>query len=94
MSPAGTTSSLGFWSLKAPGDVPVLLTVGKTFNGGSGVFDVDLTWTGRSTQFEIYRNTSPIALTDAGNLYRTTSLCNDTDQNADPFSLLFYLVID
>jgi hypothetical protein len=92
--PAGTTASLGFWSFKGLTTVPLLLTVNKTFNTGSGVFDIELMWTGRSTLFEVYRNTSPIALVDPGNLYRTTSLCNDTDQNADPFNILFYSVID
>ncbi len=92
--PTGTTASLGFWSLKAPMTVPQLLMVDKTFNAGSGVFDIELSWTGQSTLFEIYRNTSPIALVDPGNLYRTTSLCNDTDQNADPFDILFYSVIE
>ncbi len=92
--PTGTTASLGFWSLKAPMTVPQLLMVDKTFNAGSGVFDIELSWTGQSTLFEIYRNTLSIALVDPGNLYRTTSLCNDTDQNADPFNILFYSVID
>jgi hypothetical protein len=92
--PAGTTGSLGFWSFKAPTNVPMLLTLDKTFNTGSGVFDVELTWTGRSTQFEIYRNTTKIALVDPGNLWRTTTLCDETDQNATPFDILFYSVIE
>ena len=92
--PAGTTGSLGFWSFKAPTDVPVFLTVGKTAIGGSGQYDVDLTWTGRSTLFELYRNTSPIALVAPGNSWRTTNLCNETDQSANPFNILFYSVIE
>jgi hypothetical protein len=92
--PAGMTASLGFWSIKAPTSVPVVLTVNKTFNTGSGLFDIELMWTGRSTLFEIYRNTSPIDLVDPGNLFQTTNLCIETDQNADPFDILFYNVID
>ena len=92
--PAGTTGSLGFWSFKAPTRVPLILTMDKTFNIGTGVFDVELTWTGRSTLFEIYRNLSPILLAEPGNLFQTTNLCNDTDQNADPFDMLFYSVIE
>jgi len=92
--PAGMTGSLGFWSFKEPTGVPLLLTVDKTFNSGSGMYDVELEWTGRSTLFEIYRNSSPVALVQAGNLFQTTSLCNETDPNADPPNLLFYRVIE
>jgi len=92
--PAGTTGSLGFWSFKAPTRVPLLLTVDKTFNNPAGVFDVELTWTGRSTLFEVYRNLSPILLVEPVNLFQTTNLCNATDQNADPFNILFYSVIE
>jgi hypothetical protein len=92
--PAGKTGSLGFWSFRAPTKVPVLLTMNKTFNGGSGQYDVELTWTGLSTLFEIYRNTSPVALIEPGKLWQTTNLCNETDQDAYPFDILFYSVIE
>ncbi len=91
--PAGAITSLGFWSLEGHTSMRQILMVDKTRNGG-GSFDIDLSWTGQSTLFEIYRNTSPGALTDPGNLYKTTPLCNDTDQNADALQLLFYRVID
>jgi len=90
----GTKNSLGFWSIKAPTTVPNVLMVHKTYNAGGGVFDIELSWTGHSTLFEIYRSTSAINLVDPGNLYKTTSLCSDTDQNADPFDFLFYSVIE
>ncbi len=91
--PAGTTVSLGFWSFKGHTEVPQLLTVDKTRLGG-GMFDIELSWTGQSASFGIYRNSSPNNLVDAGNLYKTTNLCTDTDQDANPFNLLFYSVID
>jgi hypothetical protein len=92
--PAGKSGSLGFWSFKAPVDVPEILRVGKTPGGGDGQYNVELTWTGRSTQFAIYRSNSPIALVGSGNLWLTTSLCYETDENAHPFDILFYIVID
>jgi hypothetical protein len=92
--PAGTTGSLGFWSFKAPGNVPVLLLVDKTPRGAPGNYDVDLTWTGRSTQFEIYRNTTPNGLIQPGNLWRTTTLCTETDLQANQSDILFYSVIE
>ena len=92
--PAGTTASLGFWSFKAQTEVPMLLMLDKTYNAGAGEWDVELSWSGLAVQFEIFRNTSPIDLDDPGNLYKTTSLCTDTDQNAGPFQALFYLVSD
>jgi len=91
--PTGTRTSLGFWTFKGHTSVPQILMVDKTPTGG-GNFDIELSWTGHSTLFEIYRSTSPVTLVDVGNLYKTTSLCNDTDQNADPFNVLFYSVID
>jgi hypothetical protein len=90
----GTKNSLGFWSFKAQTAVPQFLMVGKTNNAGGGVFDVELSWTGNSALFEIYRSTSPISLVAPGNLYKTTSSCTDTDQNASPFNILFYSVIE
>ena len=92
--PNGMTASLGFWSFKGPTTVEQLLMVDKTFNVGSGEYDVELMWTGHSALFEIYRNTVPNALVDPGNLYRTTSLCSDTDENAGPPNILFYRVIE
>jgi hypothetical protein len=93
--PAGMTGSLGFWSFKAPTNVPVLLLVGKTARGAPGAYDVDLMWTGLSLQFEIYRKiSSPIGLIDPGNLWRTTASCTQTDQQANPPDLIFYSVID
>jgi hypothetical protein len=92
--PAGMTGSLGFWSFKAPTNVPVYLLVNKTPRGAPGRYDVDLMWTGRSTLFEIYRNTTPIALVDPGNLWETTTLCNETDLQANDPDILFYSVIE
>jgi hypothetical protein len=92
--PAGTTGSLGFWSFKAPTGVPVFLTVDKIPSGGNGQYNVELTWTGRSTLFELFRSTSPIALVEPGNSWRTTNLCGETDQNSNPFDILFYSVVE
>jgi hypothetical protein len=92
--PAGMTGSLGFWSFKAPSKVPVLLTVNKTPRGAIGRYNVELMWTGLSTQFEIYRNSSPLALVEPGNLWQTTNLCDKTDQTANSFDILFYSVIE
>jgi hypothetical protein len=90
----GTKNSLGFWSFKAQTAVPQFLMLDKTNNAGGGVFDIELSWTGHSTLFEIYRSTSPIGVVDPGNLYKTTSLCSDTDQDVGPFNVLFYSVIE
>ncbi|NIM00972.1 MAG: hypothetical protein GTN89_08715 [Acidobacteria bacterium] len=91
--PTGTRTSLGFWPFKGHSTVPQVLMLDKTRVGG-GSIDIELSWSGYSNLFEIYRNTSPVALEDAGNLYMTTPNCSDTDQNADGFNLLFYSVID
>jgi hypothetical protein len=92
--PAGTTARLGFWSFKGPARVPVFSTVGKTFNGGSGQYDVELAWSGRSAQFEVYRKNAPFVLVNSDNLWQTTNLCDSTDQTADSFDILFYSVIE
>jgi hypothetical protein len=92
--PTGTTSSLGFWSFKAQTPVPTTLMARKINNTGGGILDVELSWTGQSTQFEIYRSSSPANLEDPGNLYKTTSSCGDVDQNVVPFNILFYSVVE
>ena len=68
--------------------------VNKSPRGAIGRYDVELMWTGRSTLFEIYRNTSPIALVDPGNSWRTTTSCNETDLQANDPDILFYSVIE
>ncbi len=84
--PEGSATHLGFWSVLGPGQVPVLLTVGRTPANAS----IDLSWTGQSASFEVYRDTSPVAVIAPENLLVTTSSCAVTDMTAA--DIAFYLV--
>lgn len=88
--PNGSATSLGFWSILGPMAVPIRLTMDKN---GINQLDIDLAWTGRASQFQIYRSSSPVDLVSAGNLYYETGQCNDTDQNATESDVLYYKVI-
>ena len=88
--PSGSVNSLGFWSIKGPAKVPVRLMMSRNEIDAN---DVDLFWTGQSTVFEVYRSTSPIDLVSPNNLYRTTGQCDNTDDKAELFDLLFFKVI-
>lgn len=88
--PSGTVASWGFWSLRGPMTVPVRLMVHKN---AAATHNVDLAWTGQASEFEIYRSTSPIGLVEPHNRYDTTAQCQDTDENAGPFDILYYRVM-
>ena len=81
--PSGAVASLGFWSVRGPMVVPVRLTVNKS---ASDAFNVDLSWSGQSSAFEIYRSISPVDLVSPENLFQTTGTCRHhatgtTDRN-------------
>ena len=88
--PSGPVSTLGFWSILGSVEVPIRLMMQRNAIDANSV---DLLWTGQSSSFEIYRSPSPINLVSPGNLYRSTSLCDDTDENAAAFQILYFKVI-
>jgi hypothetical protein len=88
--PSGSVSALGFWSILGPNKVPVRLMMQKNAIDAT---NVDLSWTGQSSSFAIYRSTSPIDLVSPANLSRTTGFCDDTDENASESQILFFKVI-
>jgi hypothetical protein len=84
----GLLQSTGFWSVLGETPVPVRLSLHK--NGVDPV-QVDLDWSGSSSQFTVYRAVFPAALVDPFNVLLTTSLCTLTDA-PPPTSITFYLV--
>lgn len=87
--PSGTKATLGFWSLLGAREVPLLLTVNK---GPGDPDEVQLSWSGQSSAFTIYRSDSPIAIVAPSNALQTTNICEHTDSTTDTPSPLFYMV--
>ena len=88
--PTGAVNRLGFWSFLGTGEVPMYLAVDK--HTTNTFLEVDLSWSGQSSQFEIYRSDSPIDLVSPGNLYRTTTQCSDIDEDVELFDFLYYKI--
>jgi hypothetical protein len=84
----GFLQSTGFWSILGESPAPVWLTVDKN---GADPTQVDLGWSGSSSQFSLYRAESADSLAESYNLLTTTPDCALTD--APPsVPLTLYLV--
>jgi hypothetical protein len=84
----GFLQSTGFWSVLGESSAPVWLNVDKN------EFDptqVDLGWSGSSSQFSIYRAEFADSLLEPLNLLLTTSDCAVTDA-PPPAPITFYLI--
>ena len=53
---------------------------------------VDLDWSGSVDTFQLFRSTSPLNLTDPGNLHLATPLCFASDTESGS-GILFYKVL-
>ena len=84
--PSGMASTLGFWSLLGPRDVPTMLALRK-----SGENPV-LAWSGQADEFTVYRSNSPLELVRPWNVVLTTTFCEATDTTAGTNDLVFYAV--
>jgi hypothetical protein len=84
----GFLQSTGFWSVLGETPVPVWLNVDKNAVDPT---QVDLGWSGSSSQFSVYRAEFADSLLEPINLILTTSDCAVTDA-PPPASITFYLV--
>lgn len=87
---SGFGASLGFWSALGDPPVPNLLFV--------ALDEVDptqtaLSWSGSAARFDIYRSTSPQAVTDPLNLLATTTDCFAFDDKPMDGPIVYYNVI-
>ena len=89
--PIGMAVTTGFWSVRGVSAIPTILTAVQS---GVQPDDVDLSWTGLGSSFNLYRSESPAGLVSVENLYGVEMVCNDTDTNAliDPGAVLYYQV--
>jgi hypothetical protein len=85
----GYVQNLGFWSIMGYSSVPVMLRAARNT---ADPFDVDLSWTGSASSFEIYRSTVPNGIVDPPNLAAVTSECSDTDTPPNA-AIVYYLVV-
>jgi hypothetical protein len=85
----GYVQNFGFWSVMGYSPIPVMLRAARNT---ANPFDVDLSWTGSATSFEIYRSTIPNGIIDPPNLAAVTSECSDTDTPPNA-PIVFYLVV-
>jgi len=85
----GYAVTLGFWS--ARGETP---TANLLFVSQSPVIadQIDLTWSGATQAFEVYRGPAIETLLDPANLYDMTTTCSSTDDLPLPGSIVFYRV--
>jgi hypothetical protein len=86
----GRKTGLGFWSVLGQISVPIILTAQRN---AADPLDVDLTWSGAETTFQLYRAYAPANVLDPGNLDRETTQCSATDQLAFQSNEIFYSVI-
>ncbi len=94
-SPAGAasicnvslTASLGFWSVQGELPVPVILTVMRNPVDPQAI---DLTWTGNTPTFQVFRDYTPQNLVSLANLERVTALCSATDALAFQSNAIYY----
>jgi hypothetical protein len=84
--PSGMASTLGFWSLFGPRDVPTVLALRKSGE------DPVLMWSGQADEFTVYRSSSPHDLMIPPNVLLTTPSCEATDTTARANDLEFYAV--
>ncbi len=85
----GFLQSTGFWSVLGESPAPVWLTVDKNDVDPT---QVDLVWSGSSSQFDVYSAQAADSLPEPYNLLLTTSDCAVTD--APPSApITYYLVL-
>jgi hypothetical protein len=85
----GFLQNTGFWSILGESPVPVWLRVGKN---GVDPAQVDLGWSGSSSQFSVYRAEFADSLAEPYNILTTIPDCALTD--APPSApITFYLVL-
>ena len=95
--PGGSASSCnqsfvqntGFWSIQGYSPVPVVLRAARSVVDPS---DVDLTWTGSTSSFEVYRSAFPNDVLDPLNLATITPECAVTD-SPPTVTIVYYLVV-
>jgi hypothetical protein len=88
--PNGAVSTLGFWSILGPGEVPVVLQVARDQAVPSAV---RLNWSGQAAEFIVFGSTSPVDLVDPANLVSTTKGCRHLDPPSVDAKLWFYRVV-
>lgn len=94
-SPAGAasicnvswTDSLGFWSIEGDLPVPIVLTVARN---PVDPLQIDLSWSGNASLFQVYRDYTPQNLVSLANLERVTALCSATDALAFQSNVIYY----
>jgi hypothetical protein len=85
----GFLQNTGFWSVLGESPTPVWLTVDKN---SLDLTQVDLDWSGSSSQFSIYRAELADSLSEPYNMLITTPDCTMTD--APPtVPITFYIVL-
>jgi hypothetical protein len=85
----GFLQATGFWSILGESPAPVWLNLGKN---GLDPTQVDLDWSGSSSQFSVYRAEFADSLSEPYNILITTPDCALTD--APPSApITFYLVL-
>src|SRR5262249_501900 len=72
----GYLQTAGFWSVLGDQPVPLMLFVDYDTANPEGVI---LTWTGSSSQFDIYRSSAASSILDPGNLTTTAYACTTAD---------------
>jgi len=87
---AGSRTTAGFWSVLGVAPVPLILTGRRNV---ADPFEVDLSWSGVDTVYQLYRAFTPTDVLNPGNLDRETSSCNATDKLAFQSDIIFYSVI-
>jgi len=85
----GYAHSDGFWSVLGDVPAPIVLQANRSVTHSS---EVELTWSGSSTSFGIYRAGSPVGVALPANLVRTTLDCTASDAPPSA-SILYYLVV-
>lgn len=86
----GFAVTLGFWSVLGETATSNLLFV----NWSQVIADqIDLTWSGATPTFEVYRGASIETLIDPTNLHDITTTCSSTDDLPLPGDIVYYRVI-
>ena len=86
----GYLQTFGFWSVLGFQDAPTRLSVAHGLEGPEGV---ELTWTGSSDSFTLFRSDQPQDLAQPGNVALVTAACNASDGPPPGIELVFYVVL-
>ncbi len=85
----GFVQNTGFWSILGYSPAPVVLRAARSVVDPA---DVDLTWTGSASSFELYRSVFPNDVVDPPNLAAITAECGVTD-SPPTVTIVYYLVV-